>query len=68
MTKSPTMKELMDIVGLEFWGRKPFKGQCVSCGSDLVSRSDFQDDLSWREYNISSLCQACQDSIFKESQ
>ena len=40
--------------------------QCVACRK-FVKRVDFKDDCSWKEYNISQLCQKCQDGIFKDS-
>lgn len=35
--------------------------QCVMCGKPA---DNFRDELSQREYNISQLCQTCQDLIF----
>ena len=37
---------------------------CVSCGSTAVW---FRDKISEREYQISGLCQKCQDRFFCES-
>lgn len=34
---------------------------CINCGSSLVAPSDFRDTLSAREFEISHLCQKCQD-------
>lgn len=34
---------------------------CAICSN---AASEFKDDLSRREYRISGLCQACQDSVF----
>jgi len=39
-------------------------GQCICCASTKVARTDFRDELSWKEYHISCLCQVCQDSVF----
>jgi hypothetical protein len=38
---------------------------CV-CGKDMTNATplDFIDDLSWTEFNISGLCQDCQDMAF----
>ena len=38
-------------------------GKCPSCYTD-IDMDDFRDNLSRREYNISGLCQDCQDKIF----
>ena len=34
---------------------------CIQCNDDALS---FKDDLSRREYEISGLCQTCQDNFF----
>ena len=40
------------------------KKVCISCGKNADS---FSDNLSEKEYNISGLCQICQDSVFGEN-
>ena len=37
------------------------KGVCVSCENRI---DGFRDSLSHKEYQISGLCQKCQDSVF----
>lgn len=37
--------------------------QCVVCGKRAT---EFRDELSRKEWNISSMCQACQDEVFCE--
>lgn len=41
------------------------EGRCVSppygCGKILDLRKEFRDDLSIREWNITGMCQTCQD-------
>ena len=37
--------------------------QCVSCGK---SATEFRDERSKKEYNISSMCQICQDEVFSQ--
>lgn len=39
------------------------KGICVNCGKPA---DEFKDELSAREFEISQLCQSCQDSVFEE--
>ena len=39
-------------------------GKCPFCGKEIKGREDFKDELSWREYKISGLCQECQDKTF----
>lgn len=40
------------------------KDLCPLCGSDKLDRKDFRDNLSWKEFGLSHMCQECQDSIF----
>jgi len=37
---------------------------CQLCKRHIGGREDFRDELSWREYQISHMCQHCQDEIF----
>jgi hypothetical protein len=39
------------------------KELCPTCGEPIAG---FRDELSLREYKISGMCQACQDSVFGE--
>ena len=39
------------------------KGHCI-CHSTAQQRDSFRDEASWREFNLSGLCQKTQDSIF----
>lgn len=39
---------------------------CVLCKSNKTSRDDFRDNLSWKEFSMSQLCQKCQDDVFGE--
>ena len=38
-------------------------GTCTYCGKK-VDMKDFRDELSVKEYEISGLCQSCQDLFF----
>lgn len=38
-------------------------GRCPICG-DLIDTDDFEDELSIREFQISGMCQKCQDKTF----
>ena len=40
------------------------KGKCISCGSDKVSRQEFTDVVSWKEFQITCMCQVCQDEVY----
>ena len=57
--KSPEMNAFLNA--LFDRERKIKDNHCTSCGA----RADrFRDNLSRKEYSISGLCQACQDSVF----
>lgn len=61
--KSITITELLEVIA----GRTSSieADKCIrapiGCGGPAVK---FKDELSKREYTISGLCQACQDTIF----
>ena len=38
--------------------------KCPFCEAEIKGREDFDDELSWKEYQISGLCQKCQDETF----
>ena len=41
------------------------EGKCPWCKKPIKGREDFNTELSWKEYNISGLCQECQDGFFE---
>ena len=65
--KAPGMTKFLDTMTGEVFGRsreESIKNDiCVPCGAKAPPES-FRDDLSRKEYTISGLCQACQDSVF----
>ena len=44
------------------------EGKCPFCGKKINPETEFKDDLSKKEFEISGMCQACQDNIFKEDE
>jgi hypothetical protein len=44
-------------------GARARLGLCTTCAEPIT---DFKDELSEREFNISGLCQKCQDRVFSE--
>lgn len=40
-------------------------GVCPFCGH-TISMTEFRDEVSRREYEISGLCQKCQDEVFDD--
>lgn len=61
--ESPQVKVIEAITDGEF--SKCIKNQiCFDCGKKV---KNFRDEISKKEYQISALCQECQDIYFKES-
>lgn len=62
-----TMEQFKEDISMAFFGRSVSLAnagnQCVCCGK---SATEFRDEISKREYRISSLCQKCQDEVFAE--
>ena len=42
------------------------EGKCIICGSTKISRQDFRDPISWKEFQITHMCQACQDDVYDQ--
>jgi len=61
------MKTFVNIFTQENYGTTLEDAQefslCVTCGGPAT---DFRDALSTREYQISGMCQSCQDNVFAE--
>lgn len=38
--------------------------KCPSCGKEFDVTEEFRNEISMREFEISGLCQKCQDSVF----
>lgn len=68
MSKSVPMKNFVDALGRQFFGRTMTESvaakTCITCGDSAES---FRDTLSRKEYGISGMCQKCQDEIFDPS-
>lgn len=62
--KTYTKKEFMETFFPEETKRQE-QGLCPFC-SHKIEESEFRDPLSLKEYQISGLCQSCQDDFFKE--
>ena len=52
-------------MGLSEMFKRKDEGLCPFCGRE-VNMDDFRDDLSRHEFELSGLCQMCQDEFFKE--
>lgn len=56
-------KNLRDL-GFEKEVENVEQKKCPFCGKIISGREDFDDNLSWKEYKISGLCQSCQNEMF----
>ena len=56
-------KNILRQAGLGDHVDKVEMGLCPTCGK-AVDTNSFLNELSIREFNISGMCQACQDSVF----
>lgn len=65
MKRDPELQKFLDKTSKRVFGRTLTKagkkGICVICGKKA---EEFKDELSRKEYDISGLCQNCQDEIF----
>jgi len=62
--RAPEMQDYLDQFRREIFGRDGKDGRCVTCGSESTKPEDFRDEVSRREYQISRMCQVCQDGVF----
>lgn len=64
-TETTQLQDFTDYLSKISWGRTKPEAQenkiCVQCGKPAAS---FKNNLSKSEYEISGLCQECQDKIF----
>jgi hypothetical protein len=66
MGESTVNKDIVKKAGFEKELELVENGQCPFCEKD-VSSEKFEDDLSIKEFNISGLCQKCQNGFFTEN-
>ena len=63
--KTQMMEMQLDALAMNQFGRSRILAlagkSCVTCGKPAT---EFRDALSVKEYGISGMCQACQDSVF----
>lgn len=67
MERDPLLENALENLGMAVFGRSRelarAGNQCIKCGG---LATDFRDEVSRREYNITHFCQKCQDEIFQE--
>jgi hypothetical protein len=71
MKRHPEIQKFVNAFASEIaFGRNPqeaiAEGICVACGSQVYdgNEHEFRDEESIHEYDISGLCQKCQDQTF----
>jgi uncharacterized CHY-type Zn-finger protein len=57
-------KKIMQAVGFGKEVKLAEQGKCPFCQKKFNPDTEFKNELSRREFEISSLCQTCQDRIF----
>lgn len=62
MERDPALQEFLNTIFHEQTQRIK-EGKCPFCGKTIVE-NEFKDDLSRREFEISGMCQKCQDDFF----
>ena len=62
--KSAIDKQTKKALGMTF-KEAIEKNVCFRCG-ELIKSKDFKNAISIKEYNISQMCQKCQDEVFGE--
>ena len=60
--RDPKLQEFIDNV-FPLEAKRIKAGKCPFCG-EKINTDDFKDDLSRREFEISGMCQKCQDDFF----
>lgn len=56
-------KKIMEKAGFSKEVERVERGNCPFCGRQ-IKMEEFKDALSRKEFQISGLCQTCQDTIF----
>ena len=60
------MEEFKNDMAEAAFGRRRKDGECVSCGVIVLGRRSFTNELSWKEYIISKMCETCQNDVFDD--
>ena len=67
MERDKKIQSFLDNFAKKAFGRSPTEAKekevCVTCGKE-IKMEDFKDRASIKEYEVSGLCQKCQDDVF----
>lgn len=58
-------EDIMRAVGFSGFVDSVKAGKCPWCENTKLDRKDFKNEISWKEFGISGLCQECQDDFFE---
>lgn len=61
--RHPVLEEMLETVFPEEMERVK-AGKCPFCGKEIDPDTEFRDEISRKEFDISGMCQKCQDEIF----
>lgn len=61
-------EEIMKTAGFKQYVNDVKAGFCPFCKKEIDSDTEFRDKLSIKEFQISGLCQKCQDNFFEEEE
>jgi len=56
-------EEIMRQMGFQEQVERVKQGRCPFCNNE-VNVNEFKNEISLKEYNISGMCQKCQDDFF----
>ena len=57
-------EEIMRKAGFSKEVDRVKEGKCPSCRKIIDITTEFRDEVSMREHDVSGLCQKCQDEVF----
>ena len=61
MKRSPQLQQFIDSMAVDVFGWDGDPKHCRTCNSPI---GEFRDEISAREFEISGMCQDCQDKTF----
>lgn len=72
MKRNKNVQEFIDNYAKKAFGRSQSESEkkgalmaiCVFCGKPVDPKKDFRNAISLKEFEISGICQACQDGVF----
>lgn len=61
-------KNIMRNGGFGKWVNEVESGRCPICSKVIESLKEFKDEISLKEFNMSGMCQMCQDNFFEQEE